>query len=197
MEFYLNPRKLENLYTYIRHHYPEISEKNWEALVQVLTSIHFRKGEALLKTGELCKSIFFIESGYCRAVYSHEGQELNTNFYFENELATNIRSLKQEKGSEYAILAEEDLEAIIFDKDKLYELFSRSLEIDAMGRKLMEGVLARQEEQAKLFKLDTARKRYDYMLLIQPQIVERVPLEHIASYLGISLDTLLRIHPSV
>lgn len=185
---------MENLYTYIKLHHPEISEKNWEALKRVLTTKHFKKGEPLLETGEICKSIFFIGSGYCRAVYSFEGQELNTNFYFENELATNIRSLKQEKGSEYMIQAEENLEVVIFDKDKLYELFSRSSEIDAMGRKLMEGVLARQEEQAKLFQHDTARKRYDYMIQIQPQVVERVPLEHIASYLGISLDTLLRIH---
>jgi len=185
---------LENLYAYIRLHHPEISDKNWESLKKVLTVRRYQKGESLLKTGELCQSIFFIESGFCRAVYHHEGQELNTNFYFENELATNIRSLKQGKGSEYAILAEEDLEAIIFDKDRLYELFSRSSEIDAMGRKLMEGVLARQEEQAKLFQFDTAQKRYDYMIKIQPQVIERVPLEHIASYLGISLDTLLRIH---
>jgi len=188
---------LEHLYIYIKRHYPEISEKNWQALTQVLTVKHYDRGEHLLKIGEVCKSIFFIESGYCRAVYLHEGQEINTNFYFENELATNIGSLKQEKGSEYAIQAEEELEAVIFDKDKLYELFSRSSEIDAMGRKLMEGVLARQEEQAKLFHFDTAQNRYEYMQKIQPQVVTRVPLNQIASYLGVSPDTLSRIHQEV
>ncbi len=184
---------MENLYTYIYHH-TRLPEKSWQALIKVLTTRHYKKGEALLKLGEVCTSIFFISKGYCRAVYNHEGQEINTNFYFENELATNIRSLKQEQGSEYVIQAEEDLEAIIFDKDKLYALFSKSAEIDSMGRTLMEGVLERQEEQAKLFKLDTARERYDYMRSIQPQVIERVPLAHIASYLGISQETLLSIH---
>jgi CRP-like cAMP-binding protein len=184
---------LENLYTYIYHH-TGLPEKSWQALIKVLTTRHYKKGEALLNLGEVCTSIFFISKGYCRAVYNHEGQEINTNFYFENELATNIRSLKQEQGSEYVIQAEEDLDAIIFDKDKLYALFSKSAEIDSMGRTLMEGVLKRQEEQAKLFKLDTARERYDYMRSIQRQVIERVPLEHIASYLGISQETLLSIH---
>lgn len=186
---------MKNLYSYIKLHYPELSGKNWEALEQVLTVRHYAKGEFLLKIGEICRSIFFIERGYCRAVYQHDGQELNTSFYFEHELATNIRSLKQESGSEYAIQAEEDLTAVIFDKNRLYELFSQSAEVDRIGRNMMEGVLARQEEQAKLFKLGTAQKRYDYMNHIQPQIIQRVPVEHIASYLGISLETLLRIHP--
>jgi len=184
---------LENLYTYIKLH-TELSEKSWNALKRVLTTRRYRKGESLLDIGEICTSIFFISEGYCRAVYNHEGQEINTNFYFEGELTTNIRSLKQEQGSEYTIQAEEDLEAVIFDKDTLYTLFSKSREIDSMGRKLMEGILARQEEQAKLFKLNTARKRYDYMQRIQPQVLQRVPLERIASYLGVSLDTLRSIH---
>jgi CRP-like cAMP-binding protein len=195
LDFYLNLRKLESLYTYIYQH-TGLSEKRWHALMKVLTTRHYKKGEALLKLGEVCTSIFFISKGYCRAVYNHEGQELNTNFYFENELATNIRSLKQERGSEYVIQAEEDLDAVIFDKDKLYALFSTSAEIDSMGRMLMEGVLERQEERAKLFKLDTARDRYDYMCSIQPQVIERVPLEHIASYLGISQEALLNIYNS-
>lgn len=187
---------MENLYAYIKQHHTDISDKSWDALIQVLTPRHYQKGDSLLQAGQVCTSIFFIAKGYCRAVYRYEGKEINTNFYFENELATNIRSLKQEQGSEYAIEAEEDLDVIIFDKDKLYGLFNRSSEIDAMGRKLMEGVLARQEEQAELFKLNTAQQRYDYMFRIQPQVITRVPLDHIASYLGISQETLNKIHTS-
>ena len=185
---------MENLYAYIKQNQIDISDKSWNALVKVLTSRRYQKGESLLQAGQICTSIFFITKGYCRAVYRHEEKEINTNFYFENELATNIRSLKQEQGSEYAIEAGEDLDVIIFDKDKLYELFNRSSEIDAMGRKLMEGVLARQEDQAELFKLNTAKQRYDYMLRIQPKVITRVPLKHIASYLGISQETLEKIH---
>jgi len=184
---------LENLYAYIKH-VTGLSEKGWNAVKSVLTKKNYQKGDYLLSKGELCNSIFYIQEGYCRAHYDYGGQPINTNFYFESEFATNIRSLKQGIGSEYAIQAEEDMVVIIFDRDKLYTLFDKSVEVDAMGRKLMEGILAQQEEQAELFKLNSASLRYDYMQKIQPQIIKRIPLEHIASYLGMSLETLVSIH---
>ncbi|TKT92392.1 Crp/Fnr family transcriptional regulator [Dyadobacter frigoris] len=184
---------MENLYIYIKNT-ANLSEKGWSALKKVLNIRHFKKGEYLLKSGEVSNSLFYIETGYCRAYYDYGDQMINTNFYFENEFATNIRSMKLGIGSEYFIQADEDIEAVVFDKDKLYDLFSRSVEVDTMGRKLMEGILGRQEEQAYIFKLHTARERYDYMCKIQPKILERIPLIHIASYLGISLDTLRNIH---
>ncbi|MBE9461800.1 Crp/Fnr family transcriptional regulator [Dyadobacter subterraneus] len=184
---------MENLYIYIKS-IIQLSEQGWSALQMVLSTRYFTKGEYLLKTGEICHSLFYIETGYCRAWHDYGGQTINTNFYFENEFATNIRSMKLGIGSEYFIQAEEDMKVIIFDKEKLYELFSRSVEVDTMDRKLMEEILRRQEKQAYLFKLHTARERYEYMCKIQPQIIKRVPLIHIASYLGIRIETLTKIH---
>jgi CRP-like cAMP-binding protein len=186
-------RHLENLYVYFKNT-TGLSEKGWNLLKEVLTIRYFKKGDYLLHAGEICTSIFYIEEGYCRAFYDYDGQLINTSFYFEKEFATNIRSLKNSLGSEYAICAEEEMKVIVFDKEKLYVLFSRSVEVDTLGRKLMEGVLERQEERAKLFKFDSAQLRYDYMKAIHPQITGTIPLEYIASYLGISLDTLYSIH---
>lgn len=171
-----------------------MSGQGWSALKKVLSVRYFKKGEYLLNAGEISNSLFYIETGYCRAYYDYGGKTINTNFYFENEFATNIRSMKLGTGSEYFIQAEEDMNVIVFDKDKLYELFSRSVEVETMGRRLMEEILGRQEKQAKLFKLHTAQERYDYMCKIQPQIIERIPLINIASYLGISMESLTKIH---
>lgn len=184
---------MENLYINIKRK-ASLSERGWNALQKVLTIRHFKKGEYLLKTGEISNALFYIETGYCRAYYDFGGKMINTNFYFESEFATNVRSMKLGIGSDYFIQAEEDMKTIVFDKDKLYDLFSRSVEVDAMGRRLMEKILERQEEQAFLFKLHTAKERYDYMRKIQPQILERIPLSHICSYLGVSMDTLTEIH---
>jgi CRP-like cAMP-binding protein len=186
-------RHLENLYVHIKNT-TGLSEEGWNLLKEVLTIRHFKKGDYLLHAGQICSSIFYIEEGYCRAFYDYDGQLINTSFYFEKEFATNIRSLKHNLGSEYAICAEEEMKVIVFDKDKLYVLFGQSVEVETMGRKLMEAVLELQEERAKLFKFDSAQLRYDYMKAIQPEITPRVPLEYIASYLGINLDTLHTIH---
>lgn len=184
---------MENLYIYIKS-IISLSEQGWSALQKVLSVRYLKKGEYLLVAGEVSDALFYIETGYCRAYYDYSGQTINTNFYFENEFATNIRSMKLGTVSEYFIQAEEDMNVIVFDKEKLYELFGRSVEVDRMGRKLMEKILGRQEGQALLFKLHTAMERYEYMCKIQPQIIERIPLTNIASYLGISLETLIKIH---
>ena len=184
---------MENLYIYIKS-IIGLSEQGWNALKKVLSVRHFKKGDYLLVAGEVSDALFYIESGYCRAYYDYGGKTINTNFYFENEFATNIRSMKLGVGSDYFIQAEEDMNVIVFDKEKLYDLFGRSREVDTMGRKLMEKILGRQEEQAFLFKLHTAMERYRYIRNIQPQIIERIPLTNIASYLGISLETLTEIH---
>ncbi|MEO6686386.1 MAG: Crp/Fnr family transcriptional regulator [Dyadobacter sp.] len=184
---------MENLYIYISS-IINLSEQGWSALKKVLKIRHVKKSEYLLNAGEVSNALYYIESGYCRAYYDYEGKTINTNFYFEKEFATNIRSMKLGIGSEYFIQAEEDMEVIVFDKDQLYDLFSRSVEVDTMGRRLMELILGRQEEQSHLFKFHTARERYDYMCKIQPQILDRIPLANIASYLGISMDTLTEIY---
>lgn len=184
---------MDNLYIYISS-IINLSEQGWTDLKKALSIRSFKKGEYLLTVGEISKALYYIETGYCRAYYDYGGKTINTNFYFENEFATNIRSMKLGVGSDYFIQAEEDMNAIVFDKDKLYELFSRSVEVDTMGRKLMEDILGRQEEQAHFFKLPTAIERYEYMCKIQPMIIERIPLIHIASYLGISIETLTKIH---
>ncbi|MCF0056188.1 Crp/Fnr family transcriptional regulator [Dyadobacter sp. CY356] len=184
---------MEDLYIYINS-IITLSEQGWSALKKVLNLRQVKKGEYLLHAGEISDALFYIEKGYCRAYYDYDGKTINTNFYFETEFATNIRSMKSGAGSEYFIRAEEEMRVIVFNKDKLYELFSRSVEVDTMGRRLMEEILARQEQQAHIFKLDSALERYKYMSGIQPQILERVPLIHIASYLGISLQTLTEIH---
>ncbi|WP_159471371.1 Crp/Fnr family transcriptional regulator [Dyadobacter sp. 3J3] len=184
---------MENLYIYIKS-IINLSEQGWSSLKKVLKIREVKKGEYLLNAGEVSNALYYIENGYCRAYYNYGGKTINTNFYFEKEFATNIRSMKLGTGSEYFILAEEDMDVIVFDKEQLYELFSRSVEVDTMGRRLMEEILGRQEEQAQLFKLHTARERYQYMCKIQPQILERIPLIHIASYLGISMETLTEIH---
>jgi CRP-like cAMP-binding protein len=193
LDFYLNFQDLEDLYIYIKS-IINLSEQGWIALKKVLNIRQVKKGEYLLYTGEISDAFFYIETGYCRAYYEYNGTTINTNFYFEGEFATNVRSMKLRMGSEYFIQAEEDMQVIVFDKDKLYELYSRSVEVDTMGRRLMEEILGRQEEQAQIFRLDSALERYKYMSKTQPQILEQVPLIHIASYLGISLQTLTEIH---
>lgn len=80
-----------------------------------------------------------------------------------------------------------------FDKSKLLDAYKKSQEIEAFGRKLLELIIAKQEEHLDNFKLLTPQQRYENLVLKQPEFLQRVSLTQTASYLGISRETLSRI----
>ncbi|MDJ1503109.1 Crp/Fnr family transcriptional regulator [Xanthocytophaga agilis] len=187
---------LHELKVYI-HTISNLSEDSWLMLQDTLTVCHFSKGDYIIALGEICQSIFFITKGYARGFYDKEGNEINTAFYFEQEFATNLKSLTKNLKSEYAIQACEPLIAVQFDRAKLLAAYNHSPEIESFGRQLLEILASRQEEQIALFQLLNAQERYEHLLQYQPQVVQRISLTQIASYLGIARETLSRIRNKV
>lgn len=183
---------MENLKKHIQK-LTDLSEESWTILRDCFTEFKFKKGEKLLKEEEICKSIFYITSGHCKSFYNQAGKETNIGFYFENEFATNIKSLTSGTKSEYEIKACECLTVLKFDKLKLLDAYNKSQEIETFGRKMLEIVVAKQEEHSNGFKLLTPTQRYENLLLTNPDFLQRVSLTQTASYLGISRETLSRI----
>lgn len=167
-------------------------EQSWVLLSDCLSEVEFKKNEPLLKEGQVCRSIFFIVTGACRSCHNLDGREVNTAFYFENDFATNIKSLRTSSGSEYTIKAHEKTRAVVIDKDRLLEAYKQSHHIEAFGRKVLELIVTKQEEHADSFKLLSPRQRFDALVSRYPDFLQRVSLTQTASYLGISRETLSR-----
>ncbi|MEO7044466.1 MAG: Crp/Fnr family transcriptional regulator [Ferruginibacter sp.] len=182
---------MENLKKYISE-LTELSEQSWETLLDSTTEIELKKGEKLLEENKICTSIFFISSGLCKSVFNNHGKEINTAFYFENDFATNIKSLTTSSKSEYSIMACEKSKVIKFEKDKLIEAYKKSHQVETFGRKILELIITKQEEDSNSFKLLTPRQRFDNLILKRPEFLQRISLTQIASYLGISRETLSR-----
>ncbi|HEY4787236.1 MAG TPA: cyclic nucleotide-binding domain-containing protein, partial [Bacteroidales bacterium] len=108
---------MQSLRAYI-HSLTDFSEKSWLILQPALMKVEFSKNEYLLKEGQVCNSLFFIEKGYCRCYFEKDGMEKNTSFFFENEVATNITSFAEGQKSAFYIQACEPLTAIVFEKTK-------------------------------------------------------------------------------
>jgi CRP-like cAMP-binding protein len=151
------------------------------------------RGERILVEGKVCKHIYFVESGCLRLFTTRDGIEINTDFIFENNFTTNLKSLRSSNPSDLTIEAYESSVVYVFEKDALLALYKESSEIESFGRKLLEQLLMAQEDHANLFKLYAPRERYEYILENYPQIIQRVSLTQLASYLGIARETLSRI----
>lgn len=172
----------------------EMSAENIEFLLANSVQKQLKKGEALLEEGKPCLYCWFIEDGYLRATtINKEGKEINLNFWFENTFVTNIKSLRSKQPSEFSIVAGEQSKVWELDGDMLLKLYERSPQFESFGRKLLEKVLMEQEEHINLFKLNTPTERYQYIADTKPQLLQRISLTMLSSYLGISRETLSRI----
>lgn len=183
---------MENLLKYI-HSLTSFTPDNWQALAPALTEIVLPKDEYLLQAGKVCDALYFVSSGYCRAFYNKDGQDINTAFFFENDIATNINSLATGEKSAFSIQASESLIAIRFDKKKLREVSLLDPAIETLGRKCLQLIAAKQEKHAAMFKLMSPQERYEFLEEHDPGLLQRVSLTQLSSYLGVARETLSRI----
>lgn len=147
----------------------------------------------MLQEGKICHSLFYIDTGFCKSYYEIDGATKNTGFYFENEIATNISSFGSGQKSEFNIAACEKVHAIIFDKEKLFEAANSVPEIETLGRHCIRKFASKQEEFSNLFKLYSAQERFEYLENKHPEMLQRIPLSQLASFLGVARETLSRI----
>jgi CRP/FNR family transcriptional regulator, anaerobic regulatory protein len=170
-----------------------ISEEEWNAFEAVLQTKTVKKKEHFLQEGQICKQIGFIVSGYVRLYYLKDGEEITKDFNFENMFCGSYASFSLQQPSLFNIIAMEDVELITFGRDDLYTLADRYSSIERMLRKNMEFMFIRKELREASFLLDDAQERYRKLLEQEPQMIQRVPLKHLASYLGLSAETLSRV----
>ncbi|MBN1985059.1 MAG: Crp/Fnr family transcriptional regulator [Prolixibacteraceae bacterium] len=183
---------MENFKTYI-HSLTEFSDESWKLLQPALSEQVFKKNEFLLKEGTVCNALFYIEKGYCRSFYEMEGEEKNIAFFFENEIATNIESFGSGEKSAYNIVACEPLCVFSLDKKMLYRASQQAPEIETLGRKCIRRFATKQESFSNLLKIYSAKNRLHYLETNYPEMLQRVPLYQLASFLGVARETLSRI----
>lgn len=146
----------------------------------------------LIKTGFVAKKIFFVEKGAIRSYYLKDGNEIATWFTFENEFITSFYSFISNEPCHETIELLEDsiLHALTFDD--LNALTIQYPEINHLYRKVLELNFIKQERKLNE-RFDSAKDKYENLISNYPEILKRVPLGYIASYLGITQSTLSRI----
>jgi CRP-like cAMP-binding protein len=176
--------------------YP-LPEASKEAVINCIEHVTFSKGHLLFKAGKIELNIYFLKKGIVRA-YSDAGDNEIT-FWFGKEGDTVI-SMKNyvagEKGYENIELLE-DGEFYKVKNSDLQKLFLEDIHIANWGRKFAEHELIIAEEKLIARQFRTASERYKTLLTDSPDLVQRVQLGHIASFLGITQVSLSRIRAEI
>ena len=164
------------------------------ALVKRFAVREVAAGEMLAMPGDDRHEVLFIASGLLRFYYpGPDGKESNKAFVVEGEFAGAVASAQLGVPILYGIEALEDTILLATPYAALSELMDSDWAFERLGRKLAETILARKERKARDLMLKSASERYIDLLDTRPDLVQRVPLYHLASYLGMTDVHLSRV----
>ena len=170
-----------------------IPDEDFNLLAGVLHYKKYSKGEVLSKEGQVSKNFWFVLKG-CLRIYSvDDNHEVNVSFFFENTLAGDFISLRHQIPSEFFIEAMEETETLVSYRQDYFPVlnFSTSL-IQLTGLFFLQKYFG-ELQHSNSFKLMNPEERYNYLLKNHPKYIQRIPITHLASYLGVSRKTLTRI----
>jgi CRP/FNR family transcriptional regulator, anaerobic regulatory protein len=181
------------MFTKIFEQHIPISEALENKLSAITQKRKFLKNEVLLKQGEVGKYLYCIESGIVRAFHTQKGKEISLYFVVEGQIFTSAYSLISQRPSFENIAALEDSILYCILRKDLYELYDTFPEMNIVGRELIELYFLELEERLNTMQFQNAKQRYKNFLNIESHLLERVSLGHLASYLGMTQETLSRI----
>jgi CRP-like cAMP-binding protein len=183
---------MQPLVSYLKSNFA-ISSPVLEALHQSFVKVELTKNSFLIKEGQTCKQLYFLEKGCLRGYYNIDGKDITQWFGFENDFVTSFRSFIATVPSAEYIHVIEDAILWSIEKTQLDSLLHNHPEIEKIVRLIYEQYYIRLEERYANAHFKTATERYESLLQNETHIIQRIPLGYIASYLGISQETLSRI----
>jgi CRP-like cAMP-binding protein len=171
----------------------KLSKEAELALLEISGELKVKKNTVIQDVGQTCKTIYFIKRGVARIYYFKEDLEITESFAFENNLLARVESLFRNKPSKKAIQLLEDSELIAINANLLFRLYDQFPEIERLLRLIFESAYVDTVNRIETIQFQSAEERYQMLLNESSDVIKRVPLKYIASYLGITPVSLSRI----
>lgn len=170
------------------------AEKNALVTLDIFRTV--KKGSVLLQEGQISTHGYFVLKGCIRTYYMIDGEEKTTAFYTELEGLTPHCVLTQ-KPAEYYISALEDSILTVLNPVMEAEIFAKFPKFETLCRMMSEQLLAKQQIDFDEFKTSSPEQRYINLLQKRPDLIHRVPLNQLASFLGIKPPSLSRLRARI
>lgn len=176
--------------------YSTMTHDELDILESVLVPMRFAKGEMILKEGETCRCIYYVDKGLVRQFYNKYGKEVTEHIGEDHTIFMCIESLFKEEPTHLQVEALENSIIYALPKAELERVALHNVNIQILYRKILEESLIMSQRHADLVRFETAQNRYKKMCKFWPQVVLRAPLVYIASYLQMTPETLSRVRAS-
>ncbi|HYF33128.1 MAG TPA: Crp/Fnr family transcriptional regulator [Chitinophagaceae bacterium] len=183
---------LNPFFTYLETIRP-LSAELKERLTNDLEIIEVPKKQLLLRDGERADYLYVVLKGMLRSYYIREDVEICNRFMKEYHIVVSVNSFYKRRAGYEFIEAMENSTLARIHYNALQELYKDFIDFNYTARVLTEHYFSSSEERLYLLRKQKAEDRYLYFIENYPDLLNRVPLGNIASFLGMNLETLSRI----
>ena len=179
---------------YLKFNMPELTDEQIDQIRSVAVERKMRRKDCLVQQGEICQYKIFVIRGLLRTYSTAEdGSEHVMRFTAEHEWTTDPESYTNQTPSNYTIEALEATDVIVWNRDDFDRLRMTIPAVNALSESAMALTIRENQKRVLMNISATAEGKYQYFMTSFPDIFRRVPLHMIASYLGVSRETLTRI----
>ena len=168
-------------------------ENEIEAIDETMVIKHFKKGTVLLKEGQTSTEAYFVLDGVIRQYYLFEGEEKTTDFFVNEQWVVSLNTINLNSPSKQYLECCTDCSVLMGDSKKGEDLYNKYPNLETLSRKLMTNVFLEQQSKLEAFTINTPIERYQNLMATRPHLLQRIPQYQIASYIGVTPESLSRI----
>lgn len=190
-------RKIQEVILSHLEQYIEIDDKIAQFFREECTIKIYDKKELISKNGQYNRKVHFVREGLVRGFYYENDKEITSSFYTKGSIMANIDTLFSEKPTKYNFEVLEKSEIVSCDYDKLEALCEVSIEYARFSRFILGKLMIQMADRIASLQYMSAKEKYAHLIENYPDIIKRVPLGMVASYLGITQETLSRIRNNI
>lgn len=184
---------LEHFIAYMRES-GGFNEQDLKNIAEQSTPRKMRRRQLLLQEGEVCRYKIFVVKGLLRTYrLKGDGSEYIMKFAPENSWLTDPDSFHRQTPSLFYIDALEEAEVVLWTKDNFVHLCTTIPALKAYSDKVINRSTSESQQRILMNISYTSEEKYEAFMAAYPDILRRVPLHMVASYLGVSRETLSRI----
>ena len=186
----------DRLKTYCRNTVP-LTDEELKLIDKYFEVKDLKKKDFLLKDGKICNFIGFIADGAIRHFHVKDGVEKTCDISFEISWVTDYQSFTQSTSCIMNLQAMENTVVFVISKENLYKLYTECNKFETFGRLMAEQVAQRATEIAMSLSSDKPEERFQNLIKKHPDLFQRIPQKYIASFLGVSPESLSRIRSRI
>lgn len=176
---------------------PSLTKEEVKMLAENIPVRFFKRGSILVKEGDICNKCYFVLEGCLRKYLILNGVEKTTQFYTEEQAAVFFTSFTNQLRSESYLSCIEDSILIVGEPGSETEMYEKFPKLEQITRMMMEQDFGKTQDTLSYFISSSPEERYLNLLKTKPDLLQRAPQHQLASYIGVTPESLSRIRKRI